>query len=105
MGIGLSVMAEPLLQLLYPDIPQTAAAAADWVANWLAQEADNRKARRTQLQAQMFLCKLVGDEKAVFLDAQKPLLAALAAAGVRSRNVAATSGAARRSLGPAVRKP
>ena len=27
-GIGLSVMAEPLLQLLYPDIPQTAAAAA-----------------------------------------------------------------------------
>ncbi|MCZ8406787.1 hypothetical protein O9649_03200 [Achromobacter dolens] len=82
-----------------------AQAAADWVANWLAQEADNRKARRTQLQAQMFLCKLVGDEKAVFLDAQKPLLAALAAAGVRSRNVAATSGAARRSPGPAVRKP
>ena len=82
-----------------------AQAAADWVANWHAQEADNRKARRTQLQAQMFLCKLVGDEKAVFLDAQKPLLAALAAAGVRSRNVAATSGAARRSLGPAVRKP
>ncbi|WP_116792163.1 hypothetical protein [Achromobacter dolens] len=82
-----------------------AQAAADWVANWLAQEADNRKARRTQLQAQMFLCKLVGDEKAVFLDAQKPLLAALAAAGVRSRNVAATPGAARRSLGPAVRKP
>ena len=82
-----------------------AQAAADWVANWLAQEADNRKARRTQLQAQMFLCKLVGDEKAVFLDAQKPLLAALAAAGVRSRNVATTSGAARRSLGPAVRKP
>ena len=32
-------------------------------------------------------------------------LAALAAAGVRSRSVAATSGAARRSLGPAVRKP
>lgn len=82
-----------------------AQAAADWVANWLAQEADNRKARRTQLLAQMFLCKLVGDEKAVFLDAQKPLLAALAAAGVRSRRVAATSGAARRSLGPAVRKP
>ena len=82
-----------------------AQAAADWVANWLAQEADNRKARRTQLLAQMFPCKLVGDEKAVFLDAQKPLLAALAAAGVRSRSVAATSGAARRSLGPVVRKP
>ena len=56
-----------------------AQAAADWVASWLAQEADNRKARRTQLLAQMFLCKLVGDEKTVFLDAQKPLLAALAA--------------------------
>ncbi|MBB1626545.1 hypothetical protein [Achromobacter sp. UMC71] len=82
-----------------------AQAAADWVAAWLAQEADNRKARRTQLQAQMFLCKLAGDEKAVFLAAQKPLLAALAAAGVRSRNVAATSGAARQSLGPIVRKP
>ena len=82
-----------------------AQAAADWVAAWLAQEADNRKARRTQLLAQMFLCKLADDEKAAFLDAQKPLLAALAAAGVRSRSVAATSGAARRSLGPAVRKP
>lgn len=81
-----------------------AQAAADWVAAWLAQEADNRKARRTQLLAQMFVCKLTGEEKAAFLDAQKPLLAALAAAGVRSRSVAATSGAARPSLGPAVRK-
>ena len=44
-----------------------AQAAADWIADWLAQESDNRKARRTQLQAQMFLCKLAGDEKATFL--------------------------------------
>ncbi len=81
-----------------------AQAAADWVAAWLAQEADNRKARRTQLQAQLFLCKLVGDEKAAFLAAQKPLARTLAEAGVRCRSVAATSGAARQSLGPMVKK-
>lgn len=81
-----------------------AQAAADWVAAWLAQEADNRKARRTQLLAQMFVCKLTGEEKAAFLDAQKPLLAALAAAGVRSRSVSATSGAARPSRGPTAKK-
>ncbi|MGE8658892.1 MAG: hypothetical protein ACN6O8_19290 [Achromobacter sp.] len=81
-----------------------AQAAADWVSAWLAQEADNRKARRTRLLAQMFVCKLADQEKAVFLEAQKPLLAALTAAGVRSRTVAATSGAARPSLGPAVKK-
>lgn len=82
-----------------------AQAAADWVADWLAQEAGSRKARRMQLRAQRFLCKLTGDEKTAFLQAQKPLLAALAAAGVCSRGVAATSGAARPSLGPAVRRP
>ncbi|ASC67047.1 MULTISPECIES: hypothetical protein [Achromobacter] len=81
-----------------------AEAAAAWVGEWLAQEAGNRKARRTQLLAQMFICKLVDDEKAAFLAAQKPLAAALAAAGVRIRSVAATSGAARQSLGPAVKK-
>jgi hypothetical protein len=79
-------------------------AAAAWVGEWLAQEAANRKARRTQLQAQMFICKLAGDEKATFLNAQKPLIRVLADAGVRSRSVAATSGAARQSLGPNVRK-
>ncbi|MGE8691156.1 MAG: hypothetical protein ACN6PJ_28695 [Achromobacter sp.] len=78
--------------------------AAAWVGEWLAQEAGNRKARRTQLLAQMFICKLAGDEKEAFLAAQKPLLGALAAAGVRSRSVAATSGAARPSLGPNVKK-
>ncbi|SEJ64811.1 hypothetical protein [Achromobacter sp. NFACC18-2] len=79
-------------------------AAASWVGEWLAQEADNRKARRTQLQAQLFLCKLAGDEKAAFLAAQKPLARVLTAAGVRCRSVAATSGAARPSLGPNVKK-
>ncbi|QVQ27569.1 hypothetical protein [Achromobacter deleyi] len=79
-------------------------AAAAWVGEWLAQEAANRKARRTQLQAQMFICKLAGDEKTTFLNAQKPLIRVLAEAGVRSRSVAATSGAARQSLGPNVRK-
>lgn len=79
-------------------------AAAAWVGEWLAQESANRKARRTQLQAQMFICKLAGDEKATFLNAQKPLIQVLAEAGVRSRSVAATSGAARQSLGPNVRK-
>lgn len=79
-------------------------AAAAWVGDWLAQEADNRKARRTQLLAQVFLCKLTGDEKGVFLAAQKPLARVLADAGVRTRSVAATSGAARQSLGPTVKK-
>jgi hypothetical protein len=79
-------------------------AAAAWVGEWLAKEADNRKARRTQLQAQLFLCKLVGDEKAAFLTAQKPLARTLAEAGVRCRTVAATSGAPRQSLGPLVKK-
>ncbi|WP_454695220.1 hypothetical protein [Achromobacter aegrifaciens] len=79
-------------------------AAAAWVGDWLAQEADNRKARRTQLLAQMFICKLVGEEKGAFLAAQKPLARALADAGVRTRSVAATSGAARQSLGPTVKK-
>ena len=79
--------------------------AAAWIGDWLAQEAGNRKARRTQLQAQLFVCKLADDEKSAFLAAQKPLRDALAAAGVQCRNVAATSGAARRSLGPNVRKP
>ncbi|KGD87833.1 hypothetical protein JL37_24955 [Achromobacter sp. RTa] len=81
-----------------------AEAAAAWVGEWLAQEAGNRKARRTQLLAQMFICKLAGEEKDAFLAAQKPLLAVLAAAGVRCRSVAATSGAARQSLGPNVKK-
>ncbi len=81
-----------------------AEAAAAWVGQWLAQEADNRKARRTQLQAQLFICKLAGEDKAAFLDAQKPLARVLAEAGVRSRSVAATSGAARPSLGPNVKK-
>ena len=65
---------------------------------WLSQESDNRKARRTQLLAQLFLCKLTGDEKAAFLAAQQALGRTLADAGVRSRSVAATSGRrARRS--------
>ncbi|WP_313623080.1 hypothetical protein [Achromobacter sp.] len=79
-------------------------AAAAWVGQWLAQESDNRKARRTQLQAQLFICKLLGDDKAAFLAAQKPLAQVLTAAGVRCRSVAATSGAARTSLGPNVKK-
>lgn len=79
-------------------------AAAAWVGDWLAQEADNRKARRTQLLAQMFICKLAEEEKGAFLAAQKPLIRALADAGVRTRSVAATSGAARQSLGPTVKK-
>ncbi len=79
-------------------------AAAAWVGDWLAQEAGNRKARRTQLLAQMFVCKLAGDEKDRFLTAQKPLVRVLADAGVRTRSVAATSGAARQSLGPTVKK-
>jgi hypothetical protein len=82
----------------------SAESAAAWVGEWLAQEAGNRKARRTQLLAQMFVCKLAGDEKEAFLAAQKPLLGVLAAAGVRSRSVAATSGVARQSLGPNVKK-
>ena len=61
---------------------------------WLSQESDNRKARRTQLLAQLFLCKLTGDEKAAFLAAQQALGRTLADAGVRSRSVAATSGGA-----------
>ncbi|AVG39971.1 hypothetical protein QEP16_11775 [Achromobacter insolitus] len=79
-------------------------AAAAWVGDWLAQESGNRKARRTQLLAQLFVCKLVADEKDAFLAAQKPLARALADAGVRIRPVAATSGAARQSLGPTVKK-
>ena len=79
-------------------------AAAAWVGDWLAQEAGNRKARRTQLLAQMFVCKLAGEEKDRFLTAQKPLVRVLADAGVRTRSVAATSGAARQSLGPTVKK-
>ncbi len=79
-------------------------AAAAWVGDWLAQESGNRKARRTQLLAQLFVCKLVADEKDAFLAAQKPLARALAGAGVRIRPVAATSGAARQSLGPTVKK-
>ncbi|CAB3885327.1 hypothetical protein LMG3410_03518 [Achromobacter aegrifaciens] len=79
-------------------------AAAAWVGDWLAQEAGNRKARRTQLLAQMFVCKLAGEEKDRFLAAQKPLVRVLADAGVRTRSVAATSGAARQSLGPTVKK-
>ncbi|CAB3641490.1 hypothetical protein [Achromobacter pestifer] len=81
-----------------------AEAAATWVAEWLAEESGNRKARRTQLLAQMFICKLTGDDKAAFLAAQKPLIRILAEAGVRCRSVAATSGAARQSLGPNVKK-
>ncbi|WP_238914107.1 hypothetical protein [Achromobacter insolitus] len=79
-------------------------AAAAWVGDWLAQESGNRKARRTQLLAQLFVCKLAADEKDAFLAAQKPLARALADAGVRIRPVAATSGAARQSLGPTVKK-
>ena len=79
-------------------------AAAAWIGEWLAQEADNRRARRTQLQAQMFICKLTGDDKSAFLAAQKPLIRVLTDAGVRCRSVAATSGAARQSLGPNVKK-
>ncbi|RSF07048.1 hypothetical protein [Achromobacter aegrifaciens] len=79
-------------------------AAAAGVGDWLAQEAGNRKARRTQLLAQMFVCKLAGEEKDRFLAAQKPLVRVLADAGVRTRSVAATSGAARQSLGPTVKK-
>lgn len=79
-------------------------AAAAWIGEWLAQEADNRRARRTQLQAQMFICKLTGDDKGAFLAAQKPLIRVLTEAGVRCRSVAATSGAARQSLGPNVKK-
>ncbi|WP_278485145.1 hypothetical protein [Achromobacter insolitus] len=79
-------------------------AAAAWVGDWLAQESGNRKARRTQLLAQLFVCKLVADEKDAFLAAQKPLARALADAGVRIRPVAATSGAARQSLAPTVKK-
>lgn len=79
-------------------------AAAAWIGEWLAQEADNRRARRTQLQAQMFICKLAGDDKNAFLAAQKPLIRVLTDAGVRCRSVAATSGAARQSLGPNVKK-
>ncbi|MCW0209028.1 MAG: hypothetical protein OJK14_18180 [Achromobacter sp.] len=82
----------------------SAEAAAAWIGEWLAHEAGNRKARRTQLLAQMFICKLVDDEKDAFLAAQKPLAGVLEAAGVRRRSVAATSGAARKSLGPNVRK-
>lgn len=81
-----------------------AEAAASWISDWLAQEGDNRKARRTQLQAQMFICKLQGEDKATFLAAQKPLIRVLTDAGVRCRSVAATSGAARQSLGPNVKK-
>ncbi|CAO3943694.1 hypothetical protein [Achromobacter mucicolens] len=81
-----------------------AEAAAAWVGEWLAKEAENRKARRTQLQAQLFICKLAADEKTAFLAAQKPLARVLAEAGVRCRTVAATSGAARQSLGPSVKK-
>ncbi|EFF74720.1 hypothetical protein HMPREF0004_4090, partial [Achromobacter piechaudii ATCC 43553] len=58
----------------------------------------------TQLQAQMFICKLAGEEKSVFLATQKPLIRVLTDAGVRCRSVAATSGAARQSLGPNVKK-
>ena len=79
-------------------------AAAAWVAAWLEQEAANRRARRTQLQAQLFFCKLGDDEKALFFEAQKALEQVLQAAGVRSRLVAATSGAARPTLGPAVKR-
>ena len=76
----------------------TAEEAAAWSGEWLSQESDNRKARRTQLLAQLFLCKLTGDEKAAFLAAQQALGRTLADAGVRSRSVAATSGRrARRS--------
>lgn len=78
--------------------------AAAWIGQWLAQEADNRRARRTQLQAQMFICKLTGEDKSAFLAAQKPLIRVLTDAGVRCRSVAATSGAARQSLGPNVKK-
>ncbi|HCW19099.1 MULTISPECIES: hypothetical protein [Achromobacter] len=81
-----------------------AEAAAAWIGSWLAEEAGNRRARRTQLLAQMFICKLTGDEKDAFLAAQKPLIRVLAEAGVRCRSVAATSGAARQSLGPNVKK-
>ena len=41
----------------------TAEEAAAWSGEWLSQESDNRKARRTQLLAQLFLCKLTGDER------------------------------------------
>nr|WP_315845620.1 hypothetical protein [uncultured Achromobacter sp.] len=81
-----------------------AEAVATWIGEWLAEEAGNRKARRTQLLAQMFICKLAGDDKGAFLAAQKPLIRVLAEAGVRCRSVAATSGAARQSLGPNVKK-
>ena len=37
-----------------------AEAVATWIGEWLAEEAGNRKARRTQLLAQMFICKLAG---------------------------------------------
>lgn len=81
-----------------------AEAVATWIGEWLAEEASNRKARRTQLLAQMFICKLAGDDKGAFLAAQKPLIRVLVEAGVRCRSVAATSGAARQSLGPNVKK-
>ena len=63
-----------------------AEAVATWIGEWLAEEAGNRKARRTQLLAQMFICKLAGDDKGAFLAAQKPLIRVLAEAGVRCRS-------------------
>lgn len=81
-----------------------AQAAADWIGQWLEQDAGNRQARRTQLLAQMFICKLTADEKELFIAAQKPLVAMLAAAGVSSKAVAATSGAPQPTRGPASKR-
>lgn len=81
-----------------------ATAVAAWLDAWLAQEAANRQARRTQLQAQLFICKLFGDEKTAFLDAQRVVAAALRQAGLQGRSVAATSGSPRRSLGPVAKR-
>lgn len=81
-----------------------AQAVVAWLETWLAQEAANRQARRTQLQAQLFTCKLVDEEKVLFLDAQRAVAAALKQAGLHSRAVAATSGSPRRSLGPATKR-
>ena len=77
-----------------------ARSAAEWVGQWLAQESGNRKARRTRLEAQLFACRHAGSDQVSFEQAQQALKTVLAAAEVRCRRVAATSGAARRPIGP-----
>ena len=102
-------------------IPATAADAPDWrldrsspvplyvqikqrllpeIAHW----PDSRRFYTDLELCSLFSVNRLTVRQAAFLAAQKPLAAALAAAGVRIRSVAATSGAARQSLGPAVKK-